>query len=154
MQVKTFTGTSTKDIMARIKDELGPDAIILSNQKQVHKGVTCYEIMAALDMPPAPKSVTENIMPLGGDDATCLREEWTKLRKQLMAVLKPQMDIGLLTPRQQLVFVKYFVAMHPSSLRRTQKYASFLRIFAPCLWAFLPITRLIFFNSSIRFTCV
>jgi flagellar biosynthesis protein FlhF len=104
MQVKTFTGTSTKDIMARIKDELGPDAIILSNQKQVHKGVTCYEIMAALDMPPAPKSVTENIMPLGGDDATCLREEWTKLRKQLMAVLKPQMDVGLLTPRQQLVF--------------------------------------------------
>ena len=34
MQVKTFTGTSTKDIMARIKDELGPEAIILSNQKQ------------------------------------------------------------------------------------------------------------------------
>ena len=32
---------------------------------------------------------------------------------------------------------KYFVALHPSSLRRTQQYASFLRTGAPCLWAFL-----------------
>lgn len=104
MQVKTFTGTSTKDIMARIKEELGPDAIILSNQKQTRKGVTCYEIMAALDMPPAAVSTSESTPPLGLDDASCLREEWARLRKQLMAVLKPQMDMGLLTPRQQLVF--------------------------------------------------
>jgi flagellar biosynthesis protein FlhF len=104
MQVKTFTGTSTKDIMARIKEELGPDAIILSNQKQTRKGVTCYEIMAALDMPAATDRSTETPSSLGQDEATCLREEWTRLRKQLMAVLKPQMDIGLLTPRQQLVF--------------------------------------------------
>ncbi len=37
MQVRTFTGTSTSEIMARIKSELGPDAIILSNQKQTGK---------------------------------------------------------------------------------------------------------------------
>ncbi len=104
MQVRTFTGTSTKDIMARIKTELGPDAIILSNQKRSVKGMTTYEIMAALDMPPAATASTEAAAPLGQDDASCLREEWTRLRKQLMAVLKPQMDVGLLTPRQQLVF--------------------------------------------------
>lgn len=104
MQVKTFTGTSTKDIMARIKEELGPDAIILSNQKHNSKGVTCYEIMAALDVPQPTAGTVESVAPLGQGEAACLREEWTKLRKQLMAVLKPQMDIGLLTPRQQLVF--------------------------------------------------
>lgn len=104
MQVKTFTGTSTKDIMARIKDELGPDAIILSNQKRSSKGVTSYEIMAALDVPATAGVTAEAATPLGQDDASCLREEWTRLRKQLMAVLKPQMDVGLLTPRQQLVF--------------------------------------------------
>ncbi|GAB6110883.1 flagellar biosynthesis protein FlhF [Desulfomicrobium escambiense] len=104
MQVRTFTGTSTKDIMARIKNELGPDAIILSNQKRSVKGVTTYEIMAALDVPPAATETAEIAPPLGQDDASCLREEWTRLRKQLMAVLKPQMDVGLLTPRQQLVF--------------------------------------------------
>jgi flagellar biosynthesis protein FlhF len=104
MQVKTFTGKSTKDILARIKEELGPDAIILSNQKQTRKGVTRYEIMAALDVPPAADGARETPSSLGQDEASCLREEWTRLRKQLMAVLKPQMDIGLLTPRQQLVF--------------------------------------------------
>lgn len=105
MQVRTFTGTSTSEIMARIKSELGPDAIILSNQKQTRKGRTCYEIMAALDAPQARTAPAEApAMPLAQDEAGCLREEWSKLRKQLMAVLKPQMDIRLLTPRQQLVF--------------------------------------------------
>jgi len=104
MQVRTFTGTSTSEIMARIKSELGPDAIILSNQKQARKGGTCYEIMAALDMPQTQSGPAELAMPLAQDDAGCLREEWSKLRKQLMAVLKPQMDMRLLTPRQQLVF--------------------------------------------------
>jgi flagellar biosynthesis protein FlhF len=103
MQVKTFTGKSTKDIMARIKDELGPDAIILSNQKQTRKGQVCYEIMAALDVPQEQGTAGVSRLPLGQDEAGDLREEWSKLRKQLMAVLKPQMDFGLLTPRQQLV---------------------------------------------------
>lgn len=104
MQVKTFTGKSTSEIMARIKDELGPDAIILSNQKQNRNGATCYEIMAALDMPDRGGTEERPAAPLENDEASCLREEWSRLRKQLMAVLKPQMDIGLLTPRQQLVF--------------------------------------------------
>jgi flagellar biosynthesis protein FlhF len=90
MQVRTFTGTSTKDIMARIKTELGPDAIILSNQKRSVKGVPTSEIMAALDVPPAAATAVETAPPLGQDDASCLREEWTRLRKQLMAVLKPR----------------------------------------------------------------
>jgi len=29
------------------------------------------------------------------------------------------------------------VALHPQSLRRTSKYASFLRICTPCIWNFL-----------------
>ncbi len=94
MQVKTFTGTSTKDIMARIKDELGPDAIILGTQKRSARGVTTYEIMAALDTQPAPTGTSEPSAPLGQEDASCLREEWTRLRKQLMAVLKPQIGHG------------------------------------------------------------
>lgn len=103
MQVKTFTGSSTTEIMARIKDELGPEAIIISNQKQVRAGATVYEIMAAVDAPP-PAAAPVRPSILGQDDTSGLREEWSKLRRQLMAVLKPQMDIGLLTPRQQLVF--------------------------------------------------
>lgn len=104
MQVRTFTGTSTSEIMVRIKNELGPDAIILSNQKQTRKGKACYQIMAALDVPQTLPASAESAMPLAQDDAGSLREEWSKLRKQLMSVLKPQMDLRLLSPRQQLVF--------------------------------------------------
>jgi flagellar biosynthesis protein FlhF len=103
MQVKTFTGSSTKEIMARIKDELGPDAIILSNQKTSRGGTTCYEIMAALDAPPSSPQV-EDIAPLREGNALMqMREEWSQLRKQLMAVLTPQLDVGALSPRQQVV---------------------------------------------------
>lgn len=103
MQVKTFTGPSTKEIMARIKAELGPDAIILSNQKQVRQGQTVYEIMAALDVPVSkPESLVETPPPPA--DEADLREEWARLRRQLMGLIKPQMDMGLLSPRQQLVF--------------------------------------------------
>lgn len=102
MQVKTFSGSSTKEIMARIKEELGPDAIILSNQKQMRKGSAYYEIMAALDEPVA--STMREKAVVDDQDLSSLRDEWSKLRKQVMAILKPQMDLAMLKPRQQLVF--------------------------------------------------
>ncbi|NLY41969.1 MAG: flagellar biosynthesis protein FlhF [Desulfovibrionales bacterium] len=103
MRVKTFTGPSTKEIMARIKAELGPDAIILSTQTLAHENGPHYEIMAALDDPgPAMPEIPVAEPPTSGE-WNQLREEWTQLRKQLLAVLKPQMDLGLLTPRQQVV---------------------------------------------------
>lgn len=105
MHVKTYTGTSPQEIMARIKDEMGPEAIILSNQKKVKDKKTHYEIMAALDMPSKEKPPTlDGFMPQGQDDASCLREDWTKLRRQLMMLIKPQLDMSQLTARQQKVF--------------------------------------------------
>ena len=100
MQVKTFTGPSTKDIMTRIKAELGPDAIILSTQKKSQNGQTGYEIMAAVDAQP-----TIDFAGSTSTDPTWMqmRQEWSQLRKQLMAVLTPQMDLSALSPRQQVV---------------------------------------------------
>ncbi|NCD25508.1 MAG: flagellar biosynthesis protein FlhF [Deltaproteobacteria bacterium] len=103
MRVKTFTGSSTKDVMAQIKNELGPDAIILSNQKTTKGGTVCYEIMAALDEPAAPAPASDIAPAPAGNEWTLMREEWSQLRKHLMAVITPQMDVGLLTPRQQVV---------------------------------------------------
>lgn len=103
MQVKTFTGPSTKDIMARIKAELGPDAIILSTQKTALNGQTGYEIMAAVDALPNSGPALDTSNGAAGSDWMQMRQEWTQLRKQLMAVLKPQMDLGALLPRQQVV---------------------------------------------------
>ena len=33
MQVKTYTGTGTQEVLTRIKAELGPDAIILGSRE-------------------------------------------------------------------------------------------------------------------------
>lgn len=84
MQVRTFTGKSTSEIMARIKSELGPDAIILSNQKQSRKGAVCYEIMAALDVPPSRTSAAQMDMSLAQDDArTSGWDSMTRMRSPL-----------------------------------------------------------------------
>ena len=42
MKARKFLGTSVREVMKRVRDELGPDAIILSN-KSVPDGI---EIMA------------------------------------------------------------------------------------------------------------
>ncbi|MDY0274671.1 MAG: hypothetical protein RBR42_04430 [Desulfomicrobium sp.] len=101
MQVKTFSGPSTTEVMAQIKAELGPDAIILSSQKHIRQGVPYYEIMAALDAPipePSPKKLQSH------DGLRELKDEWAVLRKQLMAIVTPQIDLEILNPRQKLVF--------------------------------------------------
>ena len=45
MKIKRYTGTSTREVLARIRNDLGPDAVILSN-REIVGGV---ELMAAVD---------------------------------------------------------------------------------------------------------
>ena len=51
MQVKTFTGATSQEILARIKVEMGPDAVILGNRTYRKNGVVCHEITAGLERP-------------------------------------------------------------------------------------------------------
>ncbi len=54
MQVKTYVGRRTQDILAQIKEELGPDAIILSNRSLRKDGQRYYEVTAGVErhLPP------------------------------------------------------------------------------------------------------
>jgi flagellar biosynthesis protein FlhF len=58
MHIKQFTGYSIKDVTERMKEELGPDALILNSRKIDHGGVLnsmgreLYEITAAVDTEP------------------------------------------------------------------------------------------------------
>lgn len=45
MKIKRYTGSSTREVLARIRNDLGPDAVILSN-REIVGGV---ELMAAVD---------------------------------------------------------------------------------------------------------
>ena len=51
MQVKTFTGATSQEILARIKVEMGPDAVILGNRTYRKNGVVWHEITAGLERP-------------------------------------------------------------------------------------------------------
>jgi flagellar biosynthesis protein FlhF len=51
MQVKTFTAKDAPAAMARVKAELGGDAVILSTRKCAEGGRSWCEITAALDSP-------------------------------------------------------------------------------------------------------
>ena len=41
MQVRTFTGASSQEILARIKAEMGPEAVIIGNRTFKKNGEIC-----------------------------------------------------------------------------------------------------------------
>ncbi len=49
MHLKTYTGSSTQEILAKIKEELGPDAVILSNRTVRKDGERLYEVTAGVE---------------------------------------------------------------------------------------------------------
>ncbi|WP_027184752.1 hypothetical protein [Desulfovibrio inopinatus] len=116
MRVKTFRGPDAKAVLSRIKSELGPEAVILSNQTVVQDGQNICEIMAALDTPaqPAP-GVSRPIVPPPTEtrnDPPRRRQrqvgfgdwhtEWLEIREHLLALIKPQINLDQLSPRQRL----------------------------------------------------
>lgn len=53
MQVKTYTGSSTPEVLAQIKAELGAEAVILGSRTCRKNGVRCHEITVGIDRPAA-----------------------------------------------------------------------------------------------------
>jgi flagellar biosynthesis protein FlhF len=99
MQVKTFRGPDARTVLNRIREELGPDAVILSTQNTSHNGQPQCEIMAALEQAGRGngKSSSNSAFP-GWQE---LHQEWRLLKEHLFSVLKTQADYTLLTPRQR-----------------------------------------------------
>lgn len=115
MHVKTFKGSDIQAALAKVKAELGEDAIIL-NTKTVRNGAgKGCEITAAIDPRSGagtkgqgasssrdgagfPQQLDENPA-----DWAC---EWRHIKDQLMALVKPQLNMDDLSPRQR-VAIKY-----------------------------------------------
>ncbi len=49
MHVKTYTGNSTQEVLAQIKNELGPEAVILSSRSFRKGGVRLHEVTAGIE---------------------------------------------------------------------------------------------------------
>lgn len=121
MQVKTFKGTDAQAALARVKAELGEDAIIL-NTKTVRSGNSkSCEITAAIDAAMSQRAGAQKaaggngngsgqagtsrdqggFLPAGENmaDWAC---EWRQIKGHLMALVKPQMNMDELAPRQRV----------------------------------------------------
>jgi flagellar biosynthesis protein FlhF len=102
MRVKTFRGRSTSEALHQVRQSLGAEAIILNTQTLEEDGREVCEVVAAVE----PKNGQA-----GGDGAQepepnrsweAWHNEWNRFKEQLFVLLKPQMDLSRLSPRQRL----------------------------------------------------
>lgn len=127
MQVKTFHAKSTAQALLMVKDALGDDAVILSNRTVEHDGDKVCEIMAAVERGEQKKQAHEAAQAIGkvraatqGSKTTTARptkddvltealdagvpfaEEWCRIKEHFTTLLKPQMRLQELAPRQRV----------------------------------------------------
>ena len=107
MQVKTFTGATSQEVLAMVKAEMGPDAVILGNRSYRKNGVVCHEITAGVERnnPPSPGSASIPASPDAPSTPGGWSEwhrEWMRIKEQLFALMKPAIQLDRLTPRQRV----------------------------------------------------
>lgn len=103
-------------VLARIRSELGPDAVILSNQTCQEDGSSVCEIMAAVEdeeteaqaRPQAQGPSRSAKARQGGSEVRQppaqgdWKREWADIKSHMLALLRPHLDFGRLVPRQRL----------------------------------------------------
>ncbi|WP_285905764.1 flagellar biosynthesis protein FlhF [Pseudodesulfovibrio pelocollis] len=117
MRMKTFRAATATAAFAMVKAELGADAVILSNKTVSDNGSKCCEVVAAVDAMPAGPASGVAASTAKGARQTMTREdtvedalrgsigwqrEWSQIKGQIMALMKPQMDLASLAPKQRL----------------------------------------------------
>lgn len=107
MQVKTFSGASSQEVLAQIKRELGADAVILSNRTYRKNGVLCHEIMAGVERAAQGGSGAQlpagaAPLPSSGVGWSEWHKDWLRVREQLFLLMKPAVRMDRLTPRQRV----------------------------------------------------
>ena len=126
MRVKTFRGESMTAVLAQVRQELGPEAVILGNQTVREDGRALCEVMAALELPDKPITTKAAATPTkfrprgqggngdaagnartGNDPATTTpssdwNREWGEIKGHLLALMRPRLNFDALTPRQRL----------------------------------------------------
>lgn len=102
MQVKTFTGSSSGEVLAQVKAEMGSDAVILGNRTYRKNGVICHEITAGLDRHPQTTQQSSESSTFGWSGWGDWQKDWIKIKEQLYALMRPAIQMSRLTPRQRV----------------------------------------------------
>jgi len=102
MQVKTFSGQTTRSVLAQIKQEMGEEAIILSKQEGKESGDSWCEITAGVER--AVDEVQEAEAQDFSSPAGWSRwhEEWSDIKQYISELIKPRLQLHKLSPRQRL----------------------------------------------------
>ena len=123
MQLRTFSANSTSAVLLQIREELGPDAVILDTsekdgvvtitaarerqQADEYKGPPT-PVQSAVQVPASPVSeprpragfgLSAGFSPFG---ALSWQEEWSFIKSQLLTLMKPALKLDELPPRQRL----------------------------------------------------
>lgn len=107
MQVKTYTGKTTTAVLANIKTDLGADAVILDTREVRKNGVAEIVITAAVERGHPVSAGGPSAAP-----ATChahaamgwktWQEEWASIKTHLLSLVKPELQLARLSPRQRV----------------------------------------------------
>ncbi|WP_298031890.1 flagellar biosynthesis protein FlhF [uncultured Desulfovibrio sp.] len=97
MQVKTFTGATSQEVLARVKAEMGPEAVILGNRTYRKNGVVQHELTVGLEWQALGEAASD--APSGWGE---WHKEWMRIKDQLFALMKPAIQLERLTPRQRV----------------------------------------------------
>ena len=83
MQIKRFEAASTQEAFLKIKNELGPDAVVLSTRKLRSGRVPLFEVTAALDERPEGRREKPLALPAGAPQAAPARGDEETLASTL-----------------------------------------------------------------------
>ncbi|BDQ32867.1 flagellar biosynthesis protein FlhF [Pseudodesulfovibrio portus] len=103
MRMKTFKAATSTAAFAKVKAELGEEAVILSNKTISDNGSKCCEIVAAVENSPIrPATTRDAVVDDALGDAVGWQREWSQIKGHIMALMKPQMDPRHLSPKQKI----------------------------------------------------
>lgn len=105
MRMKTFKAANSTAAFAKVKAELGEDAVILSNKTITDNGCKCCEIVAAVEHAPVAslkRPTKESVVDTALEDTVGWQREWSQIKGQIMALMKSQMDMSRLSPKQRI----------------------------------------------------
>lgn len=122
MHVKTYVGTNSHELLTQIKNELGPDAVVIGNRSFRKAGIRYHEMTVGVEKNPIStgsdskqaKSVkvekisnvlSNNVAYAADNNAegwSDWRKEWMQIKEYLFALMKPSIQLERLTPRQRV----------------------------------------------------
>ncbi len=111
MQVRTFQGNNTQEVLAQVKAEMGEDAVILGSREFRQNNKRVFEITAGIeneahfanaDTAKAKSSVAtseNNSMPQGFQE---WHKDWSRFKDHIYAIMQPALNWEKISPRQRV----------------------------------------------------